>query len=278
MEPRQRWFGENRQPSEESKKHDDPHYGGAERKYGDDRKERSRTTLLLVDSSPTILFYMGMLLKKLEYDVRTTTTAEDALKIMADDAPSLVITDTALPGMNGVNLLKQMRHDPRLQPIPVIFHTADADPAVRTACKAAGCAEFFIKPVEPEVLYRAIQAATETMPRQVIRIDAALPVEVGDGVLPGKAVRKETVTSLSEGGCFIKTPAPEQVNAVLALKMFIYGREIKAKATVLTRVLKSGGEQSVPGMAVKFLALSQEDLEVIRDFIKEHIMKDLSVP
>jgi CheY-like chemotaxis protein len=278
MDSQQRWFGKNRRASEERRKYDDPHYAGPERRIGLDRRARKRSTLLLVDSSPTFLFYMGMLLKKLEYDVRTTTTAEDALKFMADFTPSLVITDTTLPKMSGVNLVKQMRRDPLLKPIPVIFHTADTNPSVRTACKIEGFAGFFMKPVEPETLYKAIQAATETMPRQMIRIDTALPVEVGNTHIPGQVARQEVITTLSEGGCYIKTLVPEPVNAVVSIKMSIQNREVKSTATVLTSAAKAGGEYKEPGMAVKFLDLSQDDKTLIRNYVKDHILKDLSVP
>lgn len=278
MDSRQRWFGQNRRASEERRKYDDPHYSGPERRGGQDRRTRKKATLLLVDSSPTFLFYMGMLLKKLEYDVRTATTAEDALTLMKDFAPSLVITDTALPKMSGVNLVHTMRQDPRLQPIPVIFHTADTHPSVSAACKIEGCAGFFVKPVEPEPLYRAIQAATEAMPRQMIRIDTALPVELLDQTLAGKSVRKELITTLSEGGCYIKTLVPEPVDEVVSLTILMQGREIRTRALVLLSSPKAGGEQKEPGMAVKFLTISQADKAAIRDYVKDHILKDLSVP
>lgn len=278
MDSRQRWFGKNRRTSEERRKYDDPHYTGPERRSGEDRRTRKKATLLLVDSSPTFLFYMGMLLKKLEYDVRTATTAEDALTLMKDFAPSLVITDTALPKMSGVSLVHTMRQDPRLRPIPFIFHTADTSPSAGAACKTEGCVGFFIKPVEPEPLYRAIQAATETMPRQMIRIDTALPVELLRKTPSGESMRKEVITTLSEGGCYIKTLVPEPVDAVVSLKILMQGRRIQTRALVLLSSPNAGGEQKEPGMAVKFLDISLADKMMIREYVKDHILKDLSVP
>jgi twitching motility two-component system response regulator PilH len=278
MDPRQRWAENNRRSSDECRKYDDPHYTGPERRSRQDRQVRKRSTLLLVDSSPTFLFYMGMLLKKLEYEVRTATTAEDALKFMDIFLPSLVITDTALPGMSGIDLVKQMRNDPLLQSIPVIFHSAETNPDVLTACKKEGAADFFMKPVQPEPLYQAIQAATEAMPRQMIRIDTSLPVEVRDAVRTERIARKELVTTLSEGGCYIKTLVPEPVNTVVAITISMQDRHVTATATVLTSLDKAGGKQKDPGMAVKFLTISKDDKKVVREFIKEHILKDLSVP
>ncbi len=240
--------------------------------------DREKRSLLIVDSSATYLFYMGMLLKRLEYTVRTSTTAEDALRAMADSLPSLVITDTALPRMNGVMLLRQMKRDPRLKAVPVIVHTSDRDPAVKEACTSTGCAGYFAKPAEPDALYRAIQAATEYVPRQTIRIDTSLKAEVGVGSAPGRAARMEEVTSLSEGGLYIMTLAPEPVNTVIPLRILIGNRRVPAKAVVLYSSVKTGGQHKVPGMGMKFVDISPEDKAFVLDFIKEQITKGLSMP
>lgn len=239
--------------------------------------DREKRSLLVVDSSATYLFYMGMLLKRLDYTVRTSTTAEDALRTMADSLPSLVIIDTALPRMNGVMLLKHMKRDPRLKAVPVIVHTSERDPAVKEACTSTGCAGYLPKPADPDALYRAIQAATESAPRQSIRIDASLRVDVGDGV-SGRAVRREYVTELSEGGLYIRSLTPEPVNAVIPLRILIGDRGVSAKAVVLYSSVKTGGQHKVPGMGVKFVDISREDKEFVRDFIKEQITKGLSMP
>ena len=70
--------------------------------------DREKRALLVVDGSATYSFYLTMLLKKLEYTVRSSSTAEGALQMLADSLPALVITDTSLSKMSGVDMLKQM--------------------------------------------------------------------------------------------------------------------------------------------------------------------------
>jgi CheY-like chemotaxis protein len=238
-----------------------------------DREQRS---LLVVDGSASYLFYMAMVLKKLEYAVKTATTAEDALQSMKGSPPSLVITDTVLPYMSGVNLLKAMKQNTQLKAIPVIMHTLQNDSGVREACGLAGCAGYFIKPADPDVLYRSIQAATESMPRQTIRIDTSLKVFVGDSAGSAGAVRREEVTTISDGGLYIKSLIPEPVNAVLPLTIVIRAREIRAKAVVLYSSVKIGGPHKVPGMGMRFVSISEEDKAFIANFIKEQITKGLA--
>lgn len=239
--------------------------------------DREKRSLLVVDGSATYLFYMGMLLRRLEYTVHSLTTAEDALQTMAGFLPALVITDIALPKMNGISMLKQMKQSSRLKKIPVIIHTSENDPSLKEICMSAGCASYIRKPSDPDTLYKAIQAATESTPRQSIRIDTSLNVEVGDGAAQGGAVRMEEVTALSEGGLYIKTSTPEPVHTVIRLKIFVRNREIKATAAVQYGSTKAGGQHKVPGMGMKFVSISPEDKAFIREFIKEQIEQGLSL-
>jgi CheY-like chemotaxis protein len=273
-----RWFGKNRRSGDDRRKANDPNYTGPERRVEEDRRFRAQRSLLIIDSSATSLFYVGMLLKKLDYTIRTAVTAEDALKTLTEAPPDLVITESTLPRMNGINLLRQMKQDPRLKAIPVIFYTADNDPALRTACKVAGCADFLKKPVDPDALYRSIQAATETAPRKTIRIDTSLRVEIGDATLPGGAMRIETVTTISSGGVYIKTLTPEPVDTVLPLKIFLRNREVKAQAVVLQSSPLIEGERKGPGMSMKFTMISPQDKTLVQDFIKEQLTRDISIP
>ncbi len=165
----------------------------------------------------------------------------------------------------------------RLKKIPVIIHTSESDPALKEICLSVGCAVYIRKPSDPDTLYRAIQAATETTPRQNIRVDISLNVEVGDGSAPGGAVRTEEVTTLSEGGLYIKTSTPEPVHTCIPLKIFIRNREVKATAAVQYSSVTIGGQHKVPGMGVKFISISAEDRAFIREFIKEQIEKGLSL-
>lgn len=239
--------------------------------------DRENRTLLVVDRSATHLFYMGTVLRRLEYTVRSAKSAEDALKSMAEALPALVITDTALPAMNGIDLLKRMKQDQQLKAVPVIVHSSNDGPGMKEQCMAAGCTAYFKKPADIETLYKAIQAALESAPRQTIRIGTSLRVEVGDGTAPGGDVRQEYATALSEGGLYIKSLIPEPVNMVIPLKLFINDRVIKATAVVLYSSTKIGGRHKEPGMGMKFVTISAEDRAFVRDYIKEQISKGLSL-
>lgn len=236
-----------------------------------------KRSLLLVDRCSTYLSYMGRLFNRLNYSVHSATTAEDALNAMTERPHSVVLTDTALPRMSGIDLLKRMKQDSRLLATPVIIHSSDGGPSVETSCVQEGCAAYFNKPADPDVLYRAIQTAIETAPRQHIRIDTLLRVKVGAKATAGGAAKANYVTALSEGGLYIKTLTPERLHAVVPLTILIHDRKVRVKAEVLYNSTKLEGRQLAPGMGLKFVDISPEDAAFVRQFIREQLEKGPSV-
>jgi CheY-like chemotaxis protein len=236
--------------------------------------EREKRSILVVDSSASSIFYMSMLLRELHYTFQSAPSGEDALKAIVNSAPAVVITDVVLPKMSGVDFLKRIKNNVSLRFIPVIIHTADANPANKEACTLAGCSAYLMKPVEPEELYRAIQSVTEATPRQHIRINTALKARIGPGAAGGKT-KIEDVTTLSEGGLYVSIPAPSPVNTFVPLTLLLRNQEIETTAVVLYSSAQAGGLHAVPGMGMKFTKISTEGLNLIREFIRSEVMRDL---
>jgi len=234
-----------------------------------DREVRS---LLVVDSSASHIFFMGTMLRKLDYNVRTAMNADDALRAMAHAVPALVLTDTALPDKSGIVMLKEMRQSPQLRTIPVIVHSSENDPGVRQACLSAGCTDFYRKPTDFSLLYSAIQAATESVPRKNIRIETLLKVEVRNRA---GETRQERVSALSEGGCYVCSSAPEPVHTVLTLTLTVNSREIMVSGAVQYSSTMIGGQHKEPGMGIKFTSIRPEDRVFLRDYIKDQIANDI---
>ena len=238
--------------------------------------DREMRALLVVDSSASMLFYLGMLLKRLEYKVSTAKGAEEALRMMDDFLPSIILTDIALPGMSGIKLIKLIKDTPRFKAVPVVVLTSETDPGIRDTCMRMGCAAYLNKPVEPDVLYRALQSASEAIPRLNIRLNTSLKVIVGDGSALGGAQRTEYATAISEGGLYVRTLYPQPRNALTPVTIFMQDREIKARAVVLYSYTIGEGPFKEPGMGMKFVEISYGDQEFIRKFIKEQLTRDIT--
>ena len=223
--------------------------------------------ILAVDGSATALFSLVMLLGRLEYRVLKARSGSDALKLLQSSTVAVVITDGALPDMDGAGFLKAMKDSPRCSQIPVIVLLARSDAALEAACARLGCAACLPKSVDPDELYRRIQSLSEAAPRQHIRLATSIRITVGDGTALGGPERNEQATALSEGGLFVQTRYPQPKNAVTPLRMTIEGREIRAKALVLY--------SSAQGMGMKFIDLSGVDRDLIREFINKQLVQGI---
>jgi hypothetical protein len=125
-------------------------------------------------------------------------------------------------------------------------------------------------------LYSAIQRATEKTPRQFVRLRTLLPVRVGGHTTLDAANSIEFVSELSENGVFVRTLNPRPVNAVVPVNLIIHSIPVKLTAVVIRSVIMSQGLFKEPGMGLKFVEITQTDRELLRNFIKGQIMKDIT--
>ena len=236
--------------------------------------DRVKRTLVVVDSDGSHLYYTSMMLQRLEYNIHSSKTAEDALEIVDAAPPALVLTEISLSGMDGLELLRKVKRNPRTNAIPVIVLTSSRDPLVKEACLAEGCKAYLQKPVDPDVLYAAIQKATESVPRKYIRLNTCLNVIVGDD--PAEApVIGDYITALSENGIYISTAKPRPVGLQVPITILLKTAKIKVEGMVLYSFKQGEGPLRTPGMGVKFVRIKDEDQALIRSFIKQEITKGI---
>jgi len=217
-----------------------------------------------------------MLLKRLDYKVVSKRSAEEAMKVLEADPPSIVLTEIALPGMDGMGLLKAIKADRRHKHIPVVMLTASEDAALKAECGRLGCAAWFRKDAEPDDLYQKLQALVEETPRSHIRLNTSVKVVVGDGTAMGGSERTEYASAISEGGLYVRTQYPQPQNALTPVRILLDGGEARAKAVVLYSYTKSEGPYKEPGMGLKFVEISDQDRRLIRNFIKEHLTQGIA--
>lgn len=106
--------------------------------------------------------YVADQLRQAGHDVVVATDGRTALELIRQRRPELVITEVFLPGMDGYELVHQLRHDATLAATPVIFHTvAYHAHEVRTLAQACGVAHVILKASQPEQMIQAVEAALE---------------------------------------------------------------------------------------------------------------------
>lgn len=109
--------------------------------------------ILYVDDEPDIREIVQMALGLVPtLSVNTADSGTRALQSMQSSKPDLVLLDVMMPNMDGPTTLQQMRSQPELRAIPVIFMTAKAMPQEVARFRALGAAAVIAKPFDPMLL------------------------------------------------------------------------------------------------------------------------------
>ena len=108
------------------------------------RGEGSR--VLLVDDDPDLRDVLAAMLEAVGLVVSTVGSAEEALEQARVDLPDLMVLDWNLPGMNGLELCRILRHDEGLMHLPVLFLTAHSATQDMVEAFAAGADDYVVKP------------------------------------------------------------------------------------------------------------------------------------
>lgn len=240
-------------------------------------EERQKRLIALADRDDAHLYYTSIVLQRLDYNIHTMKNAEDVLAFLEVAHPDLILTEISLAGTDGIELLRKIKRTPATHSLPVIVLTSSKDPMVKEACQREGCTNYLQKPVEPDVLYAAIQMVTETTPRQYIRLATSLNVMVGEGREAEESVIKNYITALSEQGMFVNTENTIPVGMAIPVTIFLETNRIKVEGMVLYSFDRGKGPLRTAGMGVKFVRIGSEDRDLIRQFIRRQITKGLTM-
>jgi diguanylate cyclase (GGDEF)-like protein len=114
----------------------------------------SDDNILLVDDDPGSIQLMGRILADVG-TLRFATNGEDALKLMRERKPDLILLDAEMPSMSGFSFFDALKAEPDLADVPVIFVTSHSEPAFEVSALGMGAVDFISKPVSaPRVLAR----------------------------------------------------------------------------------------------------------------------------
>ena len=121
----------------------------------------NRRTLLLVDDTPDNLHVLSGILRD-AYQLRVATSGEKALEAAAKDpAPDLVLLDVTMPGMDGYEVCRKLKADPRTRDVPVIFLTALTQSEDEAKGFEAGGVDYVHKPINPATVLARVRTHLE---------------------------------------------------------------------------------------------------------------------
>ena len=208
--------------------------------------------ILIVDDSNYFQRLGESFLRRGICTIYKARNAEDALRIIRDEHPHVVVMDLNMPGMKGDECCREVKADPSLKDIPVIMLANSWEKNAKERCIDAGCDDFISKPVNKARLYAGIKRYVNIVERSHVRTpcNGEVLFSAGSGNSPGK------LNDISEGGMFIRSADPLKVGAEIdaAFKLNRLGDLMKISGTVVRVVHNSGegGQPGAAGMGVKF--------------------------
>lgn len=106
-------------------------------------------TVLIVDDQCDVGRLMQRIMRHLGYQGVYVLSGQDALDYARETPPDAVLLDYMMPGMNGLEVLRAMRGDPRTKAVPIIMFSANGDPGLIETAIREGANEFWIKARTP---------------------------------------------------------------------------------------------------------------------------------
>ncbi|MCI5146023.1 MAG: sigma-54-dependent Fis family transcriptional regulator [Candidatus Electrothrix sp. AR3] len=133
--------------------------------------------ILIVDDEQSMRDFLGILFTREGYEVTSAADAVAALKISKKEKIDIVITDIRMPGMNGLELLKELKQ--RFPVLPVIMITAFASPDDAVQAMKSGAFDYITKPFNVDEIVNVIKAAIQRKPTATIDTAEMFPGIIG---------------------------------------------------------------------------------------------------
>ena len=115
--------------------------------------------ILLVDDAEKILSTLRDFLEGRGHRVHTAQSGSEALSLMGETTPDLVLCDIRLPGMDGITFLRTVRG--RFPGVPIVVLTGDRELDTAVEAFRSGACDFLKKPIDPRELLSRIQGVVD---------------------------------------------------------------------------------------------------------------------
>lgn len=129
--------------------------------------------LLVVDDDRGLLRAVAETLRAEGYEVTTARRGAEALMRIAESLPDLIVSDIRMPGMDGYELVRNLRASARTRLTPIVFLTAKDETADRIAGFRSGVDAYLTKPFEPDELVAVVAnilKRVESMQSEIARL------------------------------------------------------------------------------------------------------------
>lgn len=217
--------------------------------------------ILIVDDELDILEFLSYNLKKEGYQVFTASDGDEAIAIAKKELPHLVLLDVMMPGLDGIEVCRELRTSPGMDDVIIAFLTARSEDYSHIAGFDAGADDYINKPIKPRVLISRIKALLRRYPSGKegeaidmggLRIDRESYLVIKDGKeinLPRKEFELLSLLATKPGKVFARE---EILNRVWGDEVIVGDRTIDVHIRKLREKIGEDFIKTVKGVGYKF--------------------------
>lgn len=223
--------------------------------------------ILLIDDSYFFIQTIREFLMRSGNRILTASCGKEALHILKDNSPDIIIMDYYLEDISGDELCRKIKADPATKNIPVIILTSAGNEKDIEKSKSAGCNNCITKPVDKMVLLAKVRRYL-TLP---IREHKRAPICVPAPYYYENRKKSGMILCISEGGMFIKSDDILESGSIIQVSFTIpqIVGDIEVKAEVAWNTTERGHLPTGigPGFGVRFLTIDEQGIEAIKRYI-----------
>jgi DNA-binding NarL/FixJ family response regulator len=182
---------------------------------------KDRKRLLLIDDDPNLILLVKDYLEFRGYEVQTADNGKEALNLLSQNLPDMIVCDIMMPEMDGYALIENIRQDPRMSWIPVLFLSARGQSQDRIKGLNLGADVYMVKPFEPEELVAQVESSLKQTNRLLLYTDG-----IGDDSSPIQVPATVELT-------------PTELKVVQLVARGLANREIALQMNVSQRTIES---------------------------------------
>lgn len=138
--------------------------------------------VFVVEDEPDILDVLSYNLKREGYEVSFSMNGAEAIVPIQQEKPDLVLLDLMLPGMDGLEVCRQLRNDERSKNIPIIMVTAKGEESDVVIGLGMGADDYITKPFSPKELIARVKAALRRS-KVAVKVDDNESIKIGGLVI-----------------------------------------------------------------------------------------------
>jgi two-component system alkaline phosphatase synthesis response regulator PhoP len=127
--------------------------------------------ILIVEDESALVELHKFIFARSSFELFVASNGYDAVQLAREVRPELVLMDLMMPGMDGIEVCRQMHADPDLAGVRVIMLSSTCNEQIQQAARDAGALDYWTKPIAPRELRARVQAVLEQS-----NVTKALPI------------------------------------------------------------------------------------------------------